>query len=228
MISVSNKNPGQTVKLSVSAQLASGSSEIMVFNYSERYNKPVSLKTEVSDKYPAPGYFTFESDYAGMKGVQIVSRSSAASYIDMTGYQVSTDAIIIGYAIADPKAADDENFENIKPKISSEGAFYRQAADSAFAWKRYGAFNFYDTARLKKFKTSKAFGEPMSVTSIGIEGKAANISIFAYTDLQAAAEFFPAIKLSNEVPAEIAKNHKKDASYNYYLNDRFIIAVSSR
>ncbi len=228
MISVSNKNPGQTVKLNITAQLASGSSEIMVFNYSERYDKPMSLKTEVSDKYPGPGYFTFESDYAGMKGIQIVSRPSASSYIDMIGYQVSTDAIIIGYTMADPKDADDENFVNIKPKISSEGAFYRQAADSAFAWKRYGAFNFYDTARLKKFKATPAFGEPMSVSTVGVEGKTANISIFAYKDSQAAAKFFPAIKLSKEVPAETAKNHKRDASYNYYLNDRFIIAISSR
>jgi len=228
IISLSNKNTGQTVKLSITAQLASGSSEIMVFTYSERYGKPVSLKTEVTAKYSGADYFTFESDYGGMRGVQIVSKPSAASYIDMVGYQVSTDSIIIGYAIADPKMKGAENHENIKPKISSEGVFYRQAADSAFAWKKYGEFNFYDTSRLKKFKASPAFGEPMSITSIGIEGKTANISIFAYKNFQDAAKFFPELKLSNEDPRETSKNQKRDSAYAYYLNDRFIIAISSR
>lgn len=228
MASVANKNPGQTVKLNITAQLASESSEIMVFTYSERYNKPVSLKAEVAAKYPGKDYFTFESEYGGMKGVQIVSKSSAAAHIDMIGYQVSTDSIMVGYVMADPKAAGEENFENIKPKISSEGAFYRQAANSAFLWKNNGEFNFYDTSLLKKFRSSEAFGEPMSITSIGIEGKTGNISIFAYKDFMTASGFFPELKLSQETPREISKNQKRDAAYNYYLNDRFIIAISSR
>ena len=228
MAAVSNKNPGQTVKLNITAQLASESSEIMVFTYSERYNKPVSLKAEIAAKYPAKDYFTFESDYGGMKGVQIVSKASAASHIDMIGYQVSTDSVIIGYAMTDPKAADAENLESVKPKISSEGAFYRQAANSAFLWKNQGDFNFYDTSLLKKFRSSEAFGRPASITSIGVEGKTGNISIFAYKDFKTASGFFPALKLSQETPRDISKNQKTDAAYKYFLNDRFIIAISSR
>lgn len=227
MAAISNKNPGQTVKLNVTAQLASDSSEIMVFNYSERYAKPISLKAEVSEKYSGSNYFILESDYNGMRGVHITSKPSAPSHIDIVGYQVSTDSIIIGYMMPDPKILNVKNSKNIKPKIISEGAFYRQAMDSALAWKHHENFNFYDNARLKKFRSSSIFGEPMSISSIGIEGKNQNISIFAYKDFLTASGIFPTLKLSKEVPRETAKNKKSDALYDYYLNDRFIIAISS-
>lgn len=221
---MNEKNPEKEIKFSVFSYFVNDDSGEIRFIFSKTLNRPVSLKNDYLSRYPSPQYFIFESDFLGVRGYQIISKPSAASYIDLVCYQMSTDSVFLAYAIAAPAVSKTKN----KPKLALEPGFFRSALVSAREFVNNQDFSFFETWLLKKFKHKKGF-ETISAQSSISAGDSGNL-VFAYSYVNpgAARDAFKIFSMARDSrPEEVAENHKKDGSYNYYLTDRHIIAVSN-
>lgn len=213
----------EQVKLSAYCTVTGGDSSEMNFMYSKNYGAETSVKSDYASKYPAAGYFTFESDFLGYKGYQIVSKASTKSHIDMLCYQLSTDSVFVAYAAADPKIPDNK----ARPKLSMEGGFLRSAIIAAIDFENGAGYSFFETNLLKKFKPKAGGGAICTQTSLAA-GNSQLVMIYTYKNSQAASSAFENFTLTRKEITAAGDNHKKDADYNYYLNSAFILAVSNK
>lgn len=212
----------EQVKLSAYCTVTDGDSSEMNFMYSKNYGAEMSVKSDYASKYPAADYFTFESDFLGYKGYQIVSKASAKSHIDMLCYQLSTDSVFVAYAAAAKIPGN-----KARPKLSMEGGFLRSAIIAAIDFENGAGYSFFETNLLKKFKPKAGGGAICAQTSIAA-GNSQLVMVYTYKNFQAASSAFENFTLTRKEITPAGDNHKKDADYNYYLNSAFILAVSNK
>ncbi len=220
---ISAEYAGEQIKLSAYCTAAGGDSGEMNFMYSKNYGAEMSVKSEYASKYPSADYFTFESDFLGYKGYQIVSKASAKSHIDMLCYQISTDSVFVAYAAAGSKIPGNK----ARPKLSMEGGFLRSAIVAAIDFENAAGYSFFETNLLKKFKPKAGGGAICAQTSIAA-GNSQLVMIYTYKNSGAASSAFENFTLTRKEITAAGDNHKKDADYNYYLNSAFILAVSNK
>jgi hypothetical protein len=213
----------EKIRLSAYCTVTDGDSSEMNFMYSKNYGVEASVKTDYASKYASADYFTFESDFLGCKGYQIVSRASARSHIDMLCYQLATDSVFVAYAVADPKIPGNK----ARPRLSMEGGFLRSAIIAAIDFENSAGFSFFETNLLKKFKPRSGGGAICAQTSIAA-GNSQLVMVYTYKNSQAASYAFENFTLTRKEITPAGDNHKKDADYNYYLNSAFILAVSNK
>jgi hypothetical protein len=220
---ISAEYAGESVRLSAYCTVTDGDSSEMNFMYSKNYGVEASVKSEYASKYASADYFTFESDFLGCKGYQIVGKASARSHIDMLCYQVGTDSVFVAYAAADPKIPGNK----ARPKLTMEGGFLRSAIVAAIDFENSAGFSFFETNLLKKFKPRSGGGAICAQTSIAA-GNSQLVMVYTYKNSQAASDAFKNFTLTRGETSVAGDNHKKDAEYNYYLNSAFILAVSNK
>ncbi|HPG56774.1 MAG TPA: hypothetical protein PKW98_03055 [Candidatus Wallbacteria bacterium] len=221
---MSKKNPEKEIKLSIFSYFIDEDSSEIRFIFSKTPDREVSLKNDYLSRYPSPQYFVFESDFLGARGYQIISKPSAASYIDLVCYQMSTDSVFLAYAVTAPSAPKNK----VRPKLTLEPGFFRSALVSAREFVNNQGFSFFETWLLKKFKHKKGFETISAQSSISAGDSGPLVLAYSYINQSAAREAFKNFSMSRDSrPEEAAANHKKDAGFNYYLTDRHVIAVSN-
>ena len=220
---ISAEYAGEPLRLSAYCTVTDGGSSEMNFMYSKNYGVEVSVKTDYASKYASADYLTFESDFLGCKGYQILSRASAKTHIDMLCYQLATDSVFVAYAAADPKITGNK----ARPKLTEQGGFLRSAIIAAIDFENSAGFSFFETNLLKKFKPKSGGGAICAQTSIAA-GNSQLVMVYTYKNSQAASDAFENFTLTRKEITAAGDNHKKDSDYNYYLNSAFILAVSNK
>lgn len=211
------------VRLSAYCTVSDGDSSEISYLYAKTYGVEASVKKDYLPKYNSADYFTFESDFLGLRGYQIVSKASAKTYIDMLCYQVGTDSVFVAYAIPAAKAAGG----GARPKLMAEGGFLRSAVISAIEFENGEGFSFFETNLLKKFRP-KSGGQICAQTSLNVSESPVLI-VYSCRDARAASMAFEKFTLTRGGGAQfVGPGHKKDGEYNYYLSAAYILAVSNK
>ncbi len=217
-----SKNAEEAVKFSVYCTLFDQDSNEIRYIFTKTYNSPVSVKSDYASKYNSKDYFTFESDFLGFKGYQIVSKSSAKLYTDMVCYQISTDSVFLAYAVASAKTP------SARPKLTMEAGFFRGAVISAREFEEKQGYTFFEMRLLKDFKTKKGSELICAQAAISYAGASPLIYIYSYKNRESAFSAFKNFRLTGGALSRVDDIHQKDGEFNYYLNAANILAVSNK
>lgn len=216
------KNAGGAVKFNVYCALFDQDSNEIRYMFTKTYGAPVSVKSEYALKYNSKDYFTFESDFLGFKGYQIVSKASAKLYADIVCYQISTDSVFLAYAL--PAA----NTPFARPKLTMEAGFFRSAVISAKEFEEKQGYTFFEMRLLKNFKPKKGYGQIYAQAAISYSNSAPLVYIYTYGNRESAFGAFKNFGLTGGKLSAVNDIHQKDGEYNYYLNAANILAVSNK
>ncbi len=222
IMAAGSKNAKEAVKFSVYCTLFDQDSNEIRFIFTKTYNSPVSVKSDYASKYNSKDYFTFESDFLGFRGYQIVSKACAKLYADMVCYQMATDSVFLAYAI--PAA----NLASARPKLTMEAGFFRGAVISAREFEENQGYTFFEMRLLKNFKPKKGSELICAQAGISYAGAAPAIYIYSYKNRESAFSAFKNFRLTGGALSRVNDIHQKDGEYNYYLNAANILAVSNK
>jgi hypothetical protein len=222
IMAAGSKNDGEAVKFSVYCALFDQDSNEIRYMFTKTYNSPVSVKSEYASKYNSKDYFTFESDFLGFTGYQIVSKASAKLYADMVCYQTSTDSVFLAYAL--PAA----NLPSSRPKLTMEAGFFRGAVMSAREFEEKQGYTFFEMRLLKNFKPKKGYDHICAQAGISYAGAVPLVYIYTYKNRESASVAFKNFRLTGGKLSAVNDIHQKDGGYNYYLNAANILAVSNK
>lgn len=222
IMAAGSKNAEEVVKFSVYCTLFDRDSNEIRFIFTKTYNSPVSVKSDYASKYNSKDYFTFESDFLGFKGYQIVSKSFAKLYIDMVCYQMATDSVFLAYAIPAAKSP------SARPKLTMEAGFFRGAVISAREFEENQGYTFFEMRLLKDFKPKKGSELICAQAGISYAGASPSIYIYSYKNRESAFSAFKNFRLTGGALSRVNDIHQKDGEFNYYLNAANILAVSNK